>query len=103
MSMNFPEISMTQFAVSFDEVETGIILNKDFERYTGQGEYFYVFDSIEEAESFSVKVIKERPNLESVILSYDKSVVKIMKDEDYINQIIQASKAVKKKKWWHFK
>lgn len=104
MSTDFPEISMTQFALRLCEVETGIILNKSLERYNGQGEsYYYVFDSLEEAESFSTKIIKEKPNAECTICAYDKSVVKIIKDENYIQQIIQASKAKKKKRWWPFK
>ncbi|HEX9060908.1 MAG TPA: hypothetical protein VF941_12070 [Clostridia bacterium] len=101
MSNDFPDISISQFVIILCEIETGIVLNKDFERYTGQGERYYVFNSLEEAESFSMKVMEEKPNIESTIYSYDKSAVKTIINENYYKK--KALETKSKKKWWPFK
>lgn len=101
MSNEFPEISMSQFAVIFCEIETGIVLNKDFERYIGQGECYYVLNSLEEAEKFCIKITEEKPNLEIRIWAYDQSLIKIIRNENYYKN--KALKTKSKKKWWPFK
>ncbi|HEX9059798.1 MAG TPA: hypothetical protein VF941_06440 [Clostridia bacterium] len=101
MSVDYPKMSITQFAVSFVELETGTLLNKDFERYIGQGECFYVFDSFEEAESFCIKSVKENQNFQGTIYSHDQSFVKIITDENYYKN--NALKTKSKKKWSTFK
>ena len=63
--MTFPSLSPGQFAVAQAEVETGIVLTADGERWhTGRGEMYHVFGSLDAARSFAHSVVSARPRVE---------------------------------------
>ncbi|WP_010250409.1 hypothetical protein [Acetivibrio cellulolyticus] len=87
MSVKFPAISNSQFALVFCESDTGIVLYKDLQRFIGQGDYYYVFDSLKEAENFALEITNENPNIDGVIYNHENSRVKTISNESYIPQI----------------
>ncbi len=100
MSVKFPVITNLQFALLFCEADTGIVLYKDLQRYIGQGDYYYVFDSLNEAESFALEITNKNPSIFSAI--FNNANLGVINTSDDID-IPQVKETKKRKKWWPFK
>jgi len=75
MSIDFPEIEEGQYAVLFVELDTGIVLNVNFKRATGQDERWTIFNSFKEAEDFSWHISTENPKVECSIYDFSKKYI----------------------------
>ena len=62
--MTLPLLKEGQVAVVQSEVDTGIVLTPEGQRHLGEGEWFLVFDSIEEAQEFAMSVVLDKPEVE---------------------------------------
>jgi hypothetical protein len=68
--MDFPKISIGQYAVLQAELATGVVLKLDGERHLGLGEGWLVFDSLEEAVVSSNQKILDFPEIECNIFNH---------------------------------
>lgn len=69
--MDFSTLKKGQVAVVQAELDTGIVLSPDSERYLGLGEAFRTFDSLAGARGFAQSVVAAKPEVECGL--YDSS------------------------------
>ena len=77
----FPELYPNQVAINFVKLETGRVLDVNMELYSGEGEIYHVFDSIEDAQEFARNKIKEDSEIECWFMSEKNKAI------GYINSI----------------
>ncbi len=65
----FPTLKTNQVALNFLKLGTNQVLNINMELYSGEGEIYHVFDSIEDARKFARNKIKENSEIECWIIS----------------------------------
>lgn len=68
--MEFPKIKLGQYAVLQAEVATGIVLCLDGNRRLGSGETWLIFDSLNEAKTYSNQRVLEFPEIECNIYNH---------------------------------
>jgi hypothetical protein len=68
--MEFPNIKLGQYAVLQAELATGIVLGLDGKCRLGSGEAFLIFDSLDEAKTYSNQRVLEFPEIECNIYNY---------------------------------
>jgi hypothetical protein len=77
--MNIPKLEPGFYSVMFDEVRTGKILTTNGVRYSGEGEYFLTFDSLEKAERFGCAHVEKLPEQECLIYDSEAKFLKLVK------------------------
>jgi len=98
-SSDFPVLQPSQYALLHAEVHTGYVLMLDGERYTGFGEKYMVFESLDDLEQYANNKTKVRPEVECAAYDYQQNLIKIIRS----NEIHQESRASSNKKaWWKF-
>lgn len=78
MNEKIPKLGTGQFSIVFAERSTGIILTPDGNRYLGQGEFFAIFNSLDEAEAYARNRVEHNPELECSIRDCDGNHVKFV-------------------------
>lgn len=92
----FPKVKPTQYVVLGCEIDTGIVLNNQFERKNfnskpygpsdlGYEDVYHVFDSLDEAETFCQKTMVEVPRAEFHIYDYNEVEVRSMSNDEYFD------------------
>jgi hypothetical protein len=92
-----PLIKDFQYTLIHAERSTGILLTLDGERFTGIGELYKVFDSIEEAEIYAINKVDTEPTIECAIYDSQGKPAKIIR-KPFVQDLVKP----KKRSWWHF-
>jgi hypothetical protein len=67
----FPKIHHPQVALAYAESRTGIVLCLDGKRFTGAGEQFMVFGSLELARAYATQKVQDCVEIECAIYDAD--------------------------------
>jgi len=65
---NFPELKLDQVALNFAKLATGHVLKLNKELYTGEGEIYQVFDSLQIAKNYAKDITRVDSSIECWIL-----------------------------------
>jgi hypothetical protein len=68
--MEFPKIKLGQYVVGQCEVMTGIVLTLEGKRHLGSGETWLIFDSFDEAKTYSNQKVLDFPEIECNIYNH---------------------------------
>lgn len=71
-----PKLAADQMSVMFSEVNTGIVVCSNGERFIGEGEYYKIFDNEVDATAFSQSYVAKYPSIECSIRDKDGNFVK---------------------------
>ena len=73
-----PKLDNNQCSVTFAELNAGILLTPDGERYVGKVKYYRTFDSEAEASAFAKEYVKHNPLVECSIRDKDGRHIKMV-------------------------
>ncbi len=97
------EIPGGQYGILHAEVSTGIITFADGKRISNSPPQYLVFNSFNEAEDYANQRIQSHPEFEYILVDSQLKPLKILKNHEYISQLMaQAELNKKKKRWWRF-
>lgn len=77
--MDFPPLQNDQHAVITVEVNTGIVLRHDGQRFLGSGETWRIFDSLTAAQEFSKAHVAVHPSNECNIYNAHQQHVEVVR------------------------
>ena len=96
------EIPVGQYGVLHAEVRTGIITFADGERISNTPPQYLLFTSLNDAEDYANRRVQSHPKFEYIIVDNHLKPIKIMKNHEYISQLMAQAELSKKKRWWKF-
>jgi len=99
-----PQVPKGQFAIIQVELRTGIVLTIEGVRYTGQGERFLFFETLDAASKKSRDIIRLNPEIECAIQDDQNRQVATIRDESHVGAIREQARKAReqKQKWWKF-
>jgi hypothetical protein len=76
-SIETPKLTKGKYSVMLVDVNTGHVLKANGELRLGEGDVFFIFDSLAEANNFIKSKVKENLELELVLYNYKGKVVSV--------------------------
>jgi len=78
--INLPKLNKGQFSLFLAEKSTGILLKLDDTRHLGEGDFYAVFNSIEEAEVFARNAMATKQGVECWIRDEEGEAVRTLRE-----------------------
>lgn len=102
MKPPFPIVSSTQFVVLQVELNTGVLLTVDGNRFVGEGDCYRIFESLDVARIFSKHTVNSNPEIECVIQNHSEQVIETIQNENYVQELLnKARKERESRSWFH--
>jgi hypothetical protein len=79
--MDFPKLQVGQYAVLHAEVNTGIVLKNDLQRFTGSMDVWQIFDSLESARKHAMTEVSTTPSVECAIYDFQRKYIETIRYE----------------------
>jgi hypothetical protein len=79
MNAKIPKLQKGEFSIIFADVKTGKLLDLNDKWFLGVGDFFVIFKSFEEAESFAKNKINANPEVECSIHDENGIQVKLVR------------------------